>query len=99
MTSVQLHGTCIAIDGIGVLLRGRSGAGKSDLGLRLIDAGAEVHYLTATDDLIGVLDPDLSDAEATQRLLAHTAAPRRAIAATAPETRNAFITIFLPCLV
>lgn len=35
-----IHATCVAIDGAGVLLRGASGAGKSDLALRLIDAGA-----------------------------------------------------------
>jgi HPr kinase/phosphorylase len=36
----RVRGTCIAIDGFGLLLRGRSGAGKSDLALRLIDGGA-----------------------------------------------------------
>lgn len=36
------HGTCIAIDGAGVLIRGRPGAGKSDLALRLIDEGARL---------------------------------------------------------
>jgi serine kinase of HPr protein (carbohydrate metabolism regulator) len=35
-----LHATCVAIDGAGVLIRGASGAGKSDLALRLIDGGA-----------------------------------------------------------
>ncbi len=35
-------GTCVAVDGRGVLLRGPSGAGKSDLALRLIDGGAEL---------------------------------------------------------
>ena len=35
-----MHATCIAIAGRGVLLAGRSGAGKSDLALRLIDRGA-----------------------------------------------------------
>ena len=35
-----VHATCVAIDGRGVLLRGASGAGKSDLALRLIDRGA-----------------------------------------------------------
>ncbi len=35
-----VHGTCVALDGIGVLLRGPSGSGKSDLALRLIDGGA-----------------------------------------------------------
>jgi HPr kinase/phosphorylase len=37
-----LHATAIAIAGHAVLLRGASGAGKSDLGLRLIDAGARL---------------------------------------------------------
>ncbi|HSR55540.1 MAG TPA: HPr kinase/phosphatase C-terminal domain-containing protein [Alphaproteobacteria bacterium] len=36
------HGTCIAIDGAGVLIRGSPGAGKSDLALRLIDDGAKL---------------------------------------------------------
>jgi serine kinase of HPr protein (carbohydrate metabolism regulator) len=40
MTMIRVHGTCIALDGEGVLLRGPSGSGKSDLALRLIDAGA-----------------------------------------------------------
>jgi LmbE family N-acetylglucosaminyl deacetylase len=39
----------------------------------LADAGAELHYLTATDDLVGVLDPALPDAEATARLRAEQA--------------------------
>src|SRR5437764_7660222 len=37
-----LHATAIAIEGRAVLLRGASGAGKSDLALRLIDAGARL---------------------------------------------------------
>ena len=32
-----IHGTCIALDGEGVLLVGKPGSGKSDLALRLID--------------------------------------------------------------
>jgi len=36
----QIHASAVAIDGRGVLLRGPSGSGKSDLALRLIDAGA-----------------------------------------------------------
>ena len=35
-----IHATCVAIGGRGVLIVGRSGAGKSDLALRLIDRGA-----------------------------------------------------------
>jgi serine kinase of HPr protein (carbohydrate metabolism regulator) len=36
----MIHATCVAIDRVGVLLRGPSGSGKSDLALRLIDGGA-----------------------------------------------------------
>jgi HPr kinase/phosphorylase len=43
-----VHATCIAIDGHGVLLRGRPGSGKSDLALRLIDGGA----LLVADDQV-----------------------------------------------
>jgi serine kinase of HPr protein (carbohydrate metabolism regulator) len=35
-----VHASCVAIGGRGVLLAGRSGAGKSDLALRLVDRGA-----------------------------------------------------------
>ncbi|MEC9346893.1 MAG: HPr kinase/phosphatase C-terminal domain-containing protein [Pseudomonadota bacterium] len=35
-----IHATTVAIDGRGVLLCGASGAGKSDLALRLLDEGA-----------------------------------------------------------
>ena len=38
----QVHGTAIALDSQGVLLRGASGAGKSDLALRLIEAGGRL---------------------------------------------------------
>jgi HPr kinase/phosphorylase len=37
-----LHATAVAISGCAVLLRGASGSGKSDLALRLIDAGARL---------------------------------------------------------
>ncbi len=35
--STILHGTCLSVDGEGVLLLGPPGAGKSDLALRLVD--------------------------------------------------------------
>lgn len=38
----QTHATCVDIDGAGVLLRGPSGSGKSDLALRLIEGGARL---------------------------------------------------------
>lgn len=40
LSSETLHASCIAKDGRAVLISGRSGAGKSDLALRLIDRGA-----------------------------------------------------------
>jgi serine kinase of HPr protein (carbohydrate metabolism regulator) len=40
ISSESLHATAVAIDGRAVLLEGLSGAGKSDLALRLIDRGA-----------------------------------------------------------
>jgi len=39
---IRAHGTCVEIDGSGVLLRGPPGSGKSDLALRLIDGGARL---------------------------------------------------------
>lgn len=38
----QIHASAVELGGRGVLLRGASGAGKSDLALRLIDAGARL---------------------------------------------------------
>lgn len=37
-----VHGTTVVIGGKGVVIRGESGAGKSDLALRLIDRGAQL---------------------------------------------------------
>lgn len=44
-----IHGTCVEWFGRGVLICGKSGAGKSDLALRLIDAGA---VLVADDQVL-----------------------------------------------
>lgn len=40
LSSETLHVSSVAIDGRAVLIEGRSGSGKSDLALRLIDRGA-----------------------------------------------------------
>jgi HPr kinase/phosphorylase len=44
---LQIHASCVALAGAGVLLRGAPGSGKSDLALRLVDGGA----LLVADDL------------------------------------------------
>ncbi len=44
------HATCIEVEGVGVLLRGDSGSGKSDLALRLIDGGARL----VSDDYVEI---------------------------------------------
>jgi serine kinase of HPr protein (carbohydrate metabolism regulator) len=40
LSSETIHASCVAINGRAVLIEGRSGEGKSDLALRLIDRGA-----------------------------------------------------------
>jgi serine kinase of HPr protein (carbohydrate metabolism regulator) len=40
LSSDRIHASCVAIRGRAVLIAGRSGSGKSDLALRLIDRGA-----------------------------------------------------------
>ena len=47
MTTKQFHSTSVVIEDLGILIRGKSGAGKSDLALRLIDSGATL----VSDDL------------------------------------------------
>ena len=42
ITMVNIHASCVAIGQKGVLILGDSGAGKSDLALRLIDDGAKL---------------------------------------------------------
>jgi serine kinase of HPr protein (carbohydrate metabolism regulator) len=49
---ILIHASCVAIEGIGVLIRGGSGAGKSDLALRLIDDGA----MLVSDDYCEVIE-------------------------------------------
>ncbi len=40
--SEKIYATCVKVEGLGVLLRGPAGSGKSDLALRLIDSGEQL---------------------------------------------------------
>ena len=59
----NIHASCVAIGRRGVLLIGKSGSGKSDLALRLIDGGAGLvaddrTLLTVTDGLLRARAPE-----------------------------------------
>ncbi len=56
MNTETRHASSVAINGIGVMIAGPSGSGKSDLALRLIDRGAKL----ISDDYV---DLSLSDNE------------------------------------
>ena len=63
MTGELIHATCVLIGDVGVMLRVVSGAGKSDLALRLIDRGAVLiadDYVEARpiDDTLHVAVPE-----------------------------------------
>lgn len=64
VSSETLHVSCVAIGDRAVLIEGRSGAGKSDLALRLIDRGAR---LVSDDYTLVIRDRDrlLATAPAT----------------------------------
>jgi HPr kinase/phosphorylase len=49
---MQVHGSCAARDGAGVLLLGPPGAGKSDMVLRLLDRG----FTLVADDRVDIAD-------------------------------------------
>ena len=51
---LQMHATAVAIAGSGVMICGKSGSGKSDLALRLIDRGASL----VSDDHVEVTKRD-----------------------------------------
>jgi serine kinase of HPr protein (carbohydrate metabolism regulator) len=65
LSSETIHVSSVAIDGRAVLIGGRSGAGKSDLALRLIDRGATL----ISDDYTFVRrDRDKAYAAAPERI-------------------------------
>lgn len=65
LSSETIHVSSVAIDGRAVLIGGRSGAGKSDLALRLIDRGATL----ISDDYTFVRrEKDVAYASAPERI-------------------------------
>jgi serine kinase of HPr protein (carbohydrate metabolism regulator) len=66
MADDRVHMSCVAINGRAILIGGRSGRGKSDLALRLIDRGAtlvsdDYTLVRATGDrLIATAPPSIS---------------------------------------
>ena len=65
---IQVHGTCVELEGVACLLRGPPGSGKSDLALRLFDHGArlvaddQVVLRRAGDRVIASAPPDFAGA-------------------------------------
>lgn len=62
---MQIHGSCAARDGVGVILLGASGSGKSDLTFRLLDRGFEL----VADDRIDLRDGWVSAPEVLAGLI------------------------------
>jgi HPr kinase/phosphorylase len=63
--AMQIHASCGARDGAGVLLLGASGAGKSDLLLRLLDRG----FALVADDRVEIEAGEMSPPPALAGLL------------------------------
>lgn len=65
LSSETLHATTVAKDGRAVLISGRSGSGKSDLALRLIDRGFvlvsddQTHLKIANGKLVATAPPTI----------------------------------------
>ncbi len=49
---MQIHASCVARNGAGILLLGPAGSGKSDLALRLLDRG----FVLVADDRVDIVD-------------------------------------------
>jgi HPr kinase/phosphorylase len=62
---MQVHASCAAKDGAGVLLLGPPGAGKSDMVLRLMDHG----FVLVADDRVEIVDGYAGPADGLAGLL------------------------------
>ena len=85
---MQIHASCVARNGAGILLLGPAGSGKSDLALRLLDRG----FVLVADDRVDIVDGMASPPAPLAGLLevrglgllrmAHAAPARLALAVT-----------------
>jgi len=82
----RIHATCLDLAGVGVILRGEPGAGKSDLALRLIDRGARLVaddqvYLQARDNVLYAFAPQILKGRLEVRGVGIIDLPYRSVAA------------------
>ena len=63
--AMQIHGSCVSRDGVGVVLFGPPGSGKSDLVLRLLECG----FVLVADDRVNIADGIASAPSALAGLL------------------------------
>jgi len=50
--AMKIHGSCVSREGVGVVLLGPAGCGKSDLVLRLLECG----FVLVADDQVNIAD-------------------------------------------
>ena len=85
-----IHATCVALEHGAVLLRAREGGGKSDLALRLIDAGAR---LVADDQVMVDVDGATMIASAPEAIAGKLEVRGLGIVAEAPASPTPVIAV------
>ena len=84
MIAKQFHSTSVVIEDLGVLIRGKSGIGKSDLALRLIDSGAtlisdDLTICKKTGETIISVDKQYTRPSETDHLLGDASKAKKAL--------------------
>ena len=82
----RIHATCVDLAGVGVILRGDPGAGKSDLALRLIHQGARLVaddqvFLQGRDNVLYAFAPHILKGRLEVRGVGIIEVPCKAVAA------------------
>ena len=83
---IRIHATCLDLAGVGVILRGDPGAGKSDLALRLIHQGARLVaddqvFLQGQDNVLYAFAPQILKGRLEVRGVGIVEVPCRSVAA------------------